>query len=146
MINQITPLIPKATEIVFLGDGEFDETQLLSKIDEYGFNYASWTAKDTLVAHKGKTFTFEQLNLKPNIGQTLLNVTMTTEQYPLPQAMGVWEEDFDTPIYLVSNFSVYDNPFEWYQLRFCIEIFFPTRKEGFIGTKVISLNQRELRY
>ncbi|MBB15933.1 hypothetical protein CMK22_11720 [Candidatus Poribacteria bacterium] len=30
MINQITLLIPKATEIVFLGDGEFDEPKRIT--------------------------------------------------------------------------------------------------------------------
>lgn len=147
LIDQIAPLIPKMTKIVFLGDGEFDGTQLLSEIDEYGFNYVCRTTKDTLITQKGKTFTFEELNLKPGIGHISLNVAMTTEQYPRPQAIGVWEEDFDIPIYLVSNLSVYDDPLGWYQLRFCIETFFPIRKVGdFICIKVISLPQSELRY
>ncbi len=62
------------------------------------------------------------------MSHTLLNVTITTQQYGPLQAIAVWDEDFDAPIYLVSNLDIYSDPLEWYQLRFCIETFFSDQK------------------
>ena len=128
LIRQIAPLIPKTTEVVFLGDGEFDGTDLLTEIDNEGWSYVCRTALDTLITQKGNTFAFEQLSLCPGMRQTLLSVTITTRQYGPLQAIAAWDEDFDAPIYLVSNLDIYSDPLEWYRLRFCIETFFSDQK------------------
>ena len=128
LIRQIAPLIPKATEVIFLGDGEFDGTNLLAEIEGEGWSYVCRTAKDTLITQKGETVAFEQLLLCQGSRHTLLDVSMTAEQYGPIQAVACWDEGFEAPSYLVSNLSVYSDPLDWYRLRFCIETFFSDQK------------------
>ena len=128
LIRQIAPLMSQTTEVIFLGDGEFDGTDLLAEIDNEGWSYVCRTAKDTLITQKGETVAFEQLLLCQGSRHTLLNVSMTAFQYGPIQAIACWDFDFDAPIYLVSNLDIYADPLEWYRLRFCIETFFSDQK------------------
>ncbi len=86
------------------------------------------TAKDTILNQNGKTETFEQLNLYPGSRITLTEATITRSQYGPVQAIAWWDEEYEEPIYLLSNLSVSEDPCEWYSLRFFIETFFSDQK------------------
>ena len=128
LIEQVADLLPEGAEVMFLGDGEFDGTQLLSKIDDYRFNYVCRTAKDTLITRDGETLTFEQLAVEPGTRITQGSATLMTEQYGPVQAIAWWDSQYEEPIYLVSNLSLADDPCDWYSMRFVIETLFSDQK------------------
>jgi len=128
LVKQVQGIVPKDVSVVFLGDGEFDGTQLQAKIDSYGWKYVCRTAKDLLLTDDWMTFTFEQLQVCPGERITLSKVSITQKQYGPVQAIAFWDADYEEPLYLISNLSIYDNPCDWYSKRFVIETFFSDQK------------------
>ena len=87
LVEQVEAIIPEGTEIMFLGDGEFDGIELQAKIEGYGWNYVCRTAKDTILNQSDKSETFENLGVWRGGRITLSNVTITRNQYGPVQAV-----------------------------------------------------------
>lgn len=132
LIEQVKEIIPEDADVMFLGDGEFDGINLQAKIDNYDWKYVCRTAKDTIITQDSKTFTFQELQIQPGGRITLLSVAITQKRYGPVQAVAWWDEEYENPIYLVSNLSIYESidkdPCEWYSLRFSIETLFSDQK------------------
>ena len=132
LIEQVKEIIPEDADVMFLGDGEFDGINLQAKIDNYDWKYVCRTAKDTIITQDSKTLTFQELQIQPGGRITLLSVAITQKCYGPVQAVAWWDEEYEDPIYLVSNLSIYESidkdPCEWYSLRFSIETLFSDQK------------------
>jgi len=132
LIEQVREIIPEDADVMFLGDGEFDGINLLAKVDSYGWKYVCRTAKDTIITQDSETFTFQELQVQPGGRITLLSVAITQKHYGPVQAVAWWDEEYEDPIYLVSNLSIHESihkdPCDWYSLRFCIETLFSDQK------------------
>ena len=59
--------LPEGTQVVFLGDGEFDGTALQATLNEAGWSYACRTAQSTVATWEGETFRLDTFGacLKP---------------------------------------------------------------------------------
>ena len=55
LVDLVKDLIPEGTCVVFLGDGEFDGTDLQKTMNEAGWLYACRTAKSTVAKWEGMT-------------------------------------------------------------------------------------------
>lgn len=86
------------------------------------------TAKDTLLNQDSQTFTFEELRVCPGERITLPEATITLKKYGPVMAIAWWDEEYEEPIYLVSNLSILEDPCDWYGLRFCLETLFSDQK------------------
>ena len=128
LIEQVKEIVPEGTDVMFLGDGEFDGIQLQAKMDGYGWKYVCRTAKDTILIQGDKTETFEELQVWPGGSITLPEATITLKQYGPVQAIAWWDEEYEEPIYLVSNLSISEDPCDWYGMRFFIETLFSDQK------------------
>jgi hypothetical protein len=128
LVEQIEAIIPEGTDIMFLGDGEFDGLHLQARVESYGWKYVCRTAKDLILNQDDNSETFEDLNLWPGGRIALSNVTITRSQYGPVQAIAWWDEEYDEPIYLISNLSIEQEPCEWYKMRFTIETLFSDQK------------------
>jgi hypothetical protein len=133
LLQQVAELIPEDTDVMFLGDGEFDGVDLLRMIDEYGWHYVCRTAKDSLLTHANgsidnESISFDQVPLVRGTRQTLLDVGFTREQYPVSQAIAWWDAAYDEPIYLLSNLDAEEDPCHWYAKRFTVETLFSDHK------------------
>jgi hypothetical protein len=132
LIEQVKEIIPEDVDVMFLGDGEFDGINLQAKIDNYDWKYVCRTAKDTIITQNSETFTFQELQVQPGGRIILLSVAITQKRYGPVQAVAWWDEEYEDPIYLVSNLSIYESidkdPCEWYSLRFSIETLFSDQK------------------
>jgi hypothetical protein len=118
LVEQVKEIIPEGTEVMFLGDGEFDGIQLQTKIESYNWKYVCRTAKDTIITQADKVMTFEQLQISPGSLITLTSVAITKQEYGPVMAIAWWDEQYEEPIYLISNRSINDAPCEWYKMRF----------------------------
>jgi len=128
LIQQVKEIVPEDADVIFLGDGEFDGIHLQAEIDGYGWEYVCRTAKDTILSQDSEFTSFEKLQVSPGGRIILSAATMTQKCYGPVQAIAWWGEEYEDPIYLVSNLSTHEDPCEWYSLRFCIETLFSDQK------------------
>jgi len=83
---------------------------------------------DTIIRQNDETLTFEQLQVCPGTRITLTDSLITQKQYGPVTAIAWWDEQYDEPIYLISNLSIEDDPCNWYGKRFLIETLFSDQK------------------
>jgi len=127
LVSAIKGLIPAGADVVFLGDGEFDGTELQQELDEFGWKYACRTASNTIL-YDDEEFSFQDLLLKPGMCLSIEDVSFTRQRYGPVLAVAWWRIDQKEPIYLVSNFDLKEEVCYWYQKRFKIETFFSDQK------------------
>ncbi len=111
VVELISQLIPEGAKVVFLGDGEFDGTELQRTLHEMGWSSVCRTAMSTTATWNGQTFRLDTLGacLKP--GRLI-------------------------PRYLVSTMATAEEACRLYQKRFYIETFFSDQKSrGFHSHK-----------
>ena len=112
---------------MFLGDGEFDGTELQQELDKFGWKYACRTASNTIL-YDGEEFSFQDLLLKPGMCLSIEEVLFTRQLYGPILAVAWWRKDQEEPLYLVSNFDLKEEACYWYRRRFRIETFFSDQK------------------
>lgn len=128
LVAQLQPLIPAAATVIFVGDGEFDGTELQGALNGYGWQYVCRTACNTLIWAGEACISFATLGLKPDDAVYVLQARMTARQYGPIMALALWEVGHQDPLYLVSNLSDPNVALDWYQKRFRIETFFSDQK------------------
>jgi hypothetical protein len=126
----VSALIPEGTKVVFLGDGEFDGTDLQKTMNEAGWFYACGTAKRTLATWEGLTFNLDLLgsSIKPGMLIELKEVQFTRHAYGPVMVLCCWAKGEADPLYLVSNMSLAEEAIKYYKKRFRIETFFSDQK------------------
>ncbi len=128
LVKQVQALVPDGAEVIFLGDGEFDGTQLLATLDGWGWHYACRTAKNAVLSIAGVEFACQDLTVEKGQVWGISQVAFTQQAYGPVLAVAWWEADQKEPIYLVSNLTYVDEVCRWYAKRFRIETFFSDQK------------------
>lgn len=140
LVAQIQPFVPTGTSVIFLGDGEFDGTDLQASLERYGWRYVCRTAGNILIWSGGARIPFTALGVQIDEIVLVEQAQVTQARYGPVLALAVWEESFTTPLYLVSNLSDAEVAVQWYRHRATIETFFSDQKSrGFrIGSSHLS--------
>jgi hypothetical protein len=128
LLAQVQAIIPKHASVTFLGDGEFDGTDLQADLRRTDWQYVCRTACSILISACGMQFPIS--NLRPERGE-LLAVTpawMTAELYGPVSMLAIWEQAYEEPIYLVTNMTDLDAALQLYKKRPHIETFFSDLK------------------
>jgi hypothetical protein len=128
LITRLQDVIPDSAQVVLLGDGEFDGTELQAAIRRAGWAYVCRTATNITIYAHDRVFPVGDLPLKRGEAVYLANVQMTATQYGPVLLLGIWETNQDAPIYLVTSLSDAHAAADWYQLRFRIEGLFANQK------------------
>ena len=128
LVKKLAPILPKERDIVFLGDGEFDGTQLLTTLQELGWNYVCRTAKNVVLTEEGEKFKPTDLILQQGDRIELSDVGFTAAEYGPVLVCIVWEARWTEPLILVSNLDFLEEAYGYYQQRFRIETFFSDQK------------------
>ena len=130
LVELIRELIPEGTKVVFLGDGEFDGTDLQKTMNDAGWLYACRTAKSTVATWEDLTFHLDFLgsSIKRGMLIELKEVQFTRNAYGPVMVLCCWAKGEAEPLYLVSNMSVAEEAIRYYQKRFRIETFFSDQK------------------
>jgi len=135
-------------KITLLGDGEFDNCELLDFCEKNQWEYVFRTSKSTLIqTAEGDEFSLRDLN---NIDKRqdyfiLTHVKFTKKEYG-PVSCGYWHQNkFDDPIFLVSNIEYGPDIIRKYRKRFSIETMFKDLKSaGFNIHKTKMSNSEKL--
>jgi hypothetical protein len=128
LLAQVQQIMPEGATVSFVGDGEFDGTALQSALRQYHWQYVCRTASNILVT--ACSVRFHVADLGPARGE-LLAVTpawMTEQQYGPISILALWEEQFDEPLYLVTNMADLEAAVQMYKKRAHIETFFSDQK------------------
>lgn len=128
LLEMVKQLVGQARSVRILGDGEFDGTELLTKIKDYGWHCVVRTAKTSQLQDGELECNFEQLGVGPGGLVAVPKATFTAQKYGPVLALAVWEKRFEKPLYLISNLSEVEQAVEYYRLRFRIECFFSDSK------------------
>jgi hypothetical protein len=127
LVTAVKKLIPAGADVVLLGDGEFDGTELQQKLDDFGWKYACRTACNAIL-YDGEEYSFQDFLLQPGMCLSAEAVSFTRQRYGPVLAVAWWRKDQQEPIYLVSNFDLKEEVCYWDQKRFKIETFFSDQK------------------
>jgi hypothetical protein len=130
LVELVSELIPEGTQVVFLGDGEFDGTDLQDTMNTLGWFYACRTAKSTVATWEDVTFHLDLLgsSIKPGMLIELKEVQFTRDAYGPVMVLCCWAKGEVEPLYLVSNISLAEEAIKYYKKRFRIETFFSDHK------------------
>ncbi len=130
LVDLMRERIPEGTKIVFLGDGEFDGTDLQKTMNDAGWWYACRTAKRTVATWEDLTFHLDFLgsSIKRGMLIELKEAQFTRNAYGPVMVLCCWAKGEAEPLYLVSNMSVAEEAIRYYQKRFRIETFFSDQK------------------
>jgi hypothetical protein len=123
------PLIPNDSEVVLLGDAEYDTSEMMAWVEEKTpWKYALLTSPQIYVREgqesqaigaypleKGHVFQRNQVGFTPSATLTL-------------NLIGWWGSRYDGPLYLVTNLSSGYQACKYYRRRFQIETFFSGQK------------------
>ncbi len=128
LLKQLQPLVPRAAEVVVLGDGEFDGTGLQALLRAFGWQYVCRTAPNLLMTVYG---TERQIGaMAPTRGELLAvrPAWMTAEQYGPVSILAIWEAAYEAPIYRVTNMLDLAAALAAYRKRAHVETFFSDQK------------------
>jgi Transposase DDE domain len=130
VVELIREVIPEGTQVVFVGDGEFDGTALQATLQEAGWSYACRTAMSTVATWEGAPFRLDALGagIQPGRLIELKEAYVTREAYGPIMVLCCWAKGYQEPLYLVSNLATAEEACRWYQKRFRSETFFSDQK------------------
>jgi hypothetical protein len=126
VVELIREGIPEGSQVVFVGDGEFDGTALQATRHEAGWSYACRTAMSTVATWEGVPVRLDALGacIQPGSLIELKAVSITREAYGPIMVRCCWTKGYHEPLYLVSNLATAEEACRWYQKRFRLETFF----------------------
>jgi hypothetical protein len=130
LVEQVQELLPAGAEVVLLGDGEFDGTDLQRTLEEAGWSYVCRTGCNLTASWEGETFRLDTLGAcsKPGTLIELKEVRFTADAYGPIMLVCCWAKGYQEPLYLVSNMASADEACHLYSKRFRIETFFSDQK------------------
>jgi len=127
LVSEVQKLVPIGADVIFLGDGEFDGSELQAKLAGFGWKYVCRTASNAILFN-GEEFSFQELLLQPGMCLEIPDVAFTRQRYGPVLAVAWWSKIHKEPLYLVSNMDLREEVCSWYQKRFKIETFFSDQK------------------
>ncbi len=128
LLNQVQTMIPAESDVIFLGDGEFDGVPLQATIAGFGWEYVCRTAKNIILRQEDEEFAFETMAVESGECLRLPEVTLRPRDYGPVHAIAWWDQAYAEPIYLLTNMELAEEACHWYRKRFRIETFFSDQK------------------
>lgn len=129
LLEQVEPILPTESTVIFLGDGEFDSVELQKFIAaKPKWEYVCRTAKNTLVYFEDEWLSLDSILIGPDTCLTLNDVLFTAQSYGPVHVVLRWDTKSDEPLYLVTSWKIGEEACFWYQHRMKIETFFSDQK------------------
>ena len=129
VLEQVMPIVPREAELILLGDGEYDNVEMMEWIK----NHTDWdfvvrtacSSRICIGTHeqsladvgvtKGSCFTFNQAKF-------------TAKAFAPVTAIAWWDKAYDEPIYLISSLENSRDACQYYKKRFRLETLFSDKK------------------
>mgnify|MGYP005857446901 CR=1 FL=1 len=128
-LEKVLPLLPKGSEVVLLGDAEYDTTEMLVWVEaNTDWQYVLRTSPQIYV-QEGSTS--QPISAYPLAQGQIFHhpqVGFTQDATVSLNLVGWWGSSFAAPIFLVTNMSSPYRACRFYRRRFQIETFFSDQK------------------
>ncbi|MEO7838257.1 MAG: IS4 family transposase [Anaerolineales bacterium] len=128
-LEKVLALVPQGSEVVLLGDAEYDTTEMISWVEKNTtWQYVLRTSPQIYVQTEQEHQPIRDYPLEQGKVLHLHNVGFTQTSTLMLNAIGWWASRYEEPIFLVTNM---DNPYQtcrYYRRRFRIETFFSDQK------------------
>jgi len=128
LIRAVKAIVPELAEVVCLGDGEFDGTQWLQTIADFGWKYVCRTAKNSVFYEDGERFSFQDICPERGECTEIAGLEFTDSRNIKVNAVVYWGRHYQDPLYLVTNVETGGEAYRWYRKRFKIETLFSDLK------------------
>lgn len=129
VLEKIYPLLPEGSEVVLLGDAEYDTTEMLLWIEKNtAWKYVLRTAPQIYVQTSTESQPLRDYPLQPGHLFSLSQVGFTKVAPVTLNAIGWWGADYKEPIFLITNLEEAYEACRYYRRRFRIETFFSDQK------------------
>ena len=127
LVEQLKQLIPENATVVFLGDGEFDGSELVKTITGYNWYFVCRTSKNRILYENGEAFHFQDVSVDRDDYFRIPNVRFADLELTF-DAVVWWNKQYKEPIYLITNIELAQEVMYWYKKRFRIETMFSDKK------------------
>lgn len=128
LLTELAKLLPDDTDVILLGDGEFDSIELQTFLADAGWSYVCRTAKNTLIEQDGHWQRLDEIEIERGDCLPLFEIAFTQQAYGPLLVIAWWRHDCTEPIYLVTNLDLVEEACHWYRKRMKIETFFSDQK------------------
>lgn len=91
-------LLPTASNVIVLGDGEFDGIELQATIATYGGQYVCRTASNTLLVSEDEVLSYAELGVQPGQCRSVPDARFTAQQYGPVLAIAWWRNGCQEPL------------------------------------------------
>jgi len=128
-LEKVLPLIPANSEVVLLGDAEYDTSEMIAWVEvKTTWHYVLRTSPQIYVQEGQNSQPIGAYPLEK--GQVFQHnrVGFTQDARVTLNLIGWWSKRYDGPLYLVTNLSSGYRACRHYQRRFQIETFFSDQK------------------
>ena len=128
-LQKVFPLIPKEAHVVLLGDGEYDDIELLEWVTEHtDWEFVVRTAKNILITHAGSQYPLQELCAGRGSCTAAPNALFTAKEFGPVLAIAWWGKPYKNPIFLISNCASLQLACQYYRRRFRLETLFSDKK------------------
>jgi hypothetical protein len=124
LIRLVKAIIPSGTEVICLGDGEFDGCQWLLEIKRFGWHFVCRTAKNAVFYEKDERFSIQDICPERGDSIGITGLEFTDARAIKLNAVVYWGKEYKEPLYLVTSFPTAGEAHFWYRKRFKIETLF----------------------
>lgn len=128
LLTELAKLLPEGSDVILLGDGEFDSVELQRFLADAGWNYVCRTAKNSWIAQEHDGQRLDEIEIRPGDCLSLPDVLFTQQAYGPLLVIAWWRHDCAEPLYLVTNLDLAEEACHWYRKRMNIETFFSDQK------------------
>jgi hypothetical protein len=128
-LEKVIPLLPKESQVVLLGDAEYDTTEMLVWIEKNtSWQYVLRTSPQIYVQTDESNLPMRDYPLEKGYLFYLKNVGFTQTSTVILNVIGWWGSGYEEPIFLVTNMENAYEACRYYRRRFRIETFFSDQK------------------
>lgn len=128
-LEKVLPLLPESSEVVLLGDAEYDTTEMLLWVQENtSWHYVMRTSPQIYVQEGEKSQAIGAYPLARGQVFHREQVGFTQEASLILNLIGWWSSRYEDPIFLVTNLPNAYQACRYYRRRFQIETFFSDQK------------------
>ena len=129
VLKKVLPLLPEETDVVLLGDAEYDAPEMLSWVQtETTWQFAMRTAPNLLVQQGAEWRKIGSFEVTHGRLRMFHSVAFTKEAALHLNLVVWWGSEYDEPIFLVTNLPNASITAWFYRRRFRIETFFSDQK------------------
>jgi hypothetical protein len=128
-LEKVVPLLPQDSQVVLLGDAEYDTTEMLEWIEKNTFwQYVLRTSPQIYVQTDEQNQPIRDYPLEKGNLFYLKNAGFTQTATVKLNAIGWWGASYQEPIFLITNMENAYQACKYYRRRFRIETFFSDQK------------------